>query len=822
MKLTFICIFMALTVCSARQAHAQNVQLDFDLNERGAKVSPNLIGIFFEEINHAGEGGLYAELIANRSFEDNNGSTDSWTVTGGTTMILTGSRMITSAQHHALDVRFATDGYLENTGYWGISVTEGETYKLTFWSRATTNAWSGDITASLVGDDGKDVGTTTVNVNISNEWNKYETLIKAVGSARKATFRLSTSSPAALTLDIVSLFPPTFKDRENGMRRDLAQMLYDIHPRFVRFPGGCYVEGDYRGAASTNRYEWKKTIGPIENRSGHFNQNWGYYIQDGMGFHEYLQMCEDLGAEALFVVNVGLGHNWLQPYQQLDEYVQEALDAIEYANGDTSTRWGAERARNGHPEPFKLKYIEIGNENYNFHIDTNQDQSEHYPERYYTFYKALKQKYPEIILVGNVESWGTDAPSWRNNYPVEMVDEHYYRSPSWFANNYEKYDTYDRKGPKIYVGEYAVTQRFGRLGSLEAALGEAIFIQGMERNSDIVSMSSYAPIFINENAQGWMPDMIRFNAYMSYGTPSYYVQRMFGQNQGTVNITWTEKNNTPKLPQDKQAESLKTKNGLASWLTQVEYSNISITDEAGQQLYNPTSAQWTNLRGRWRNSNNVIRQLSNDENTMSLLSTPLPDTFVYNVTAKKIAGDEGFLIVFDYKDDQNFTWINIGGWGNTQHGVEQTVQGVRSSLVTKATDKPIETGRDYQIRIERKGQNAKCYVDNQLIFDFKMPDGMYDRAVYTSAALDENTGKLIIKLTNPNATDSPTRINITGGKRPRSASAEVLSGDSAADENSTEHTDNIVPKPAPVKINRDGSIDYNVKAFSLNIITLSF
>lgn len=807
-------IFLLCSVIS----EAQNVELNFDLANHGTEVSPNLMGIFFEEINHAGEGGLYAELLGNRSFEDKDGSTDWWSSHGNVEMKVVTDNMITKAQHHALSVNFNGSGYIENTGYWGIKVVKGETYRFSLWARTNeTDHFNGGIHASLVDEQGSRLGGVHIMDAISKEWRKYTVTFTATESCDKASFRLWTASPSSLTLDIISLFPPTFKGHENGLRRDLAQMLADIKPRFVRFPGGCYVEGDYRGGLSDNRYRWKTTIGPIEERSGHLNQNWGYYVQDGLGFHEYLQLCEDLNAEALFVVNVGLGHNWLHDYRDLDEYVQEALDAVEYANGDTTTYWGRKRAQNGHPAPFKLKYIEIGNENYNFHMDSNRDQSEHYPERYYTFYKAFKEKYPEIVLVGNVESWGTDDPSWRNDYPVEMVDEHYYRSPSWFVNNYEKYDKYDRNGPKVYVGEYAVTQGFGVLGHLNAALGEAVFMQGMENNSDIVAMASYAPIFINENAPGWMPDMIRFNCHMAYGTPSYYVQKMFGNSQGKVNIKWTEKNNSPIVMKETARKELR-KVGLGTWGTQSTYSNIKVTDKNGKQLL-ASLPSWSPLRGQWTNTGDGnITQASGEENAVNICSALLPDTVTYSLTAVKHSGREGFLIVFDYKDDRNFTWLNIGGWENTQHGLEQTVNGVRGSLATKGAPR-IENGRVYNIRIEKCGVYVKCYLDDTLLFDVKLPNGLYDRAVYTSASVDESGKELIVKLTNPNATDSPTKLSFANG-RVKSATVEVLTSENGTDENSTANPKNIVPETKTVKVRPDGTVDYTVPAYSFNILRL--
>ena len=412
--------------------------------------------------------------------------------------------------------------------------------------------------------NGQSLGNIKIKADFGKEWKKYTATITATGNDPRAEFTLTADKAGEFQLDVVSLFPPTFKNRPNGMRPDLAQMLADMHPRFMRFPGGCFVEGQQ---SPDNAFRWKRTIGPIEQREGHANVNWGYRTSDGIGFHEFLQLSEDLGAKPLFVVNVGIWHGGCTPYDQIGEWIEECMDALEYANGDITTKYGKMRAENGHPAPFNLEYIEIGNENYNFNMNNNSDQSDHYPERYIQFYNAIKAKYPNVHCIGNVESWSTDNPSWRNDYPVEMVDEHYYRNPKWFADRFNKYDSYDRSKYKIYVGEYAVTSQFGDIGNLNAALGEAVYMMGMENNSDVVVMNSYAPIFVNENDARWRPDMIRFNSHKVMGTPSYYVQQLFPNNIGTqvLKTDWTYKLTLPQA--NKEEENKPVQVGLATWNT---------------------------------------------------------------------------------------------------------------------------------------------------------------------------------------------------------------------------------------------------------------
>ncbi|MBP5381269.1 MAG: hypothetical protein J6Y39_06030 [Bacteroidaceae bacterium] len=549
-KTFFSCIcLLASTLYAVGQVH-------FTLHPDvyGANISESQYGIFFEEINHAADGGLWSEMVSNRSFEDSQNKIENWSSRNATKISLSSKRLMNAAQQQYLHVASPSGGAnIVNDGYWGMRLDGQSAYTLTFFARADA-AFSTTLTARLIDYNTSEVLlSASKDVKFGKTWMKYTlTIPDGAHITGKARLQLQTTSKKAFDLDVVSLMPAeTYKG--HGCRKDLAQMLEDLKPRFMRFPGGCYVEGEYANG-ERNRFEWKKTIGKIEERPGHWNINWHYRSSDAFGFHEMLQLSEDLGAVPLFVVNVGLGHKWYQDIDDLDEFIQEALDAIEYANGATTTTWGAKRAANGHPESFGLKYIEIGDENYNYHAHNNNDQSYQYAERYWKFYQAIKAAYPDIVCIGNVQSWGTDNPSWRNDYPVDLLDEHYYRSPSWFVQNYEKYDTYDRSGPKIYPGEYAVTQNFGTTGNLAAALGEAVYMQGMERNSDIVTMASYAPIFVNENDQKWKPDMIRFDATHSYGTPSYYVQKLMSQKLGTRNITWTEEGNAMQSEEGKSAQ----------------------------------------------------------------------------------------------------------------------------------------------------------------------------------------------------------------------------------------------------------------------------
>ncbi|HLP05121.1 MAG TPA: carbohydrate binding domain-containing protein, partial [Paludibacter sp.] len=494
--LIFVTLFTSHSLVS-------QTSLTFDLKNKGVNISPCHYGLFFEDINHAADGGLYAELIRNRSFEDA-ATPDNWTTFGQSgasasqSLVTTG--LLNTAQTKALQLTFSNAtatarAGVYNGGFWGINVVKDRTYTVSFFAKCAAG-FNAPLTVSLESANSVKYAIDTIK-GLTTGWKKFTCTLTASGSNTAGRFVISSNANGTVYLDVVSLFPPTYKNRPNGLRPELAQLLEDMQPKFLRFPGGCFVEADYL----VDHFQWKKTIGAIEERPGHWNL-WGYRTTDGMGYLEYLQLCEDLNAAPLYVVNVGIAHKESQDINSLDGYIQDALDAIEYANGDVTTTYGAMRAAAGHPAPFNLKYVEIGNENF---------YSNDYNARYIKFYDAIKQKYPNIQCIGDVAAWGTDNPTWTANYAVDLLDEHYYRNPQWFVNQFHKYDTYSRTGPKIYVGEYAVTSDCG-LGNLAAAVGEAVYMCGMEINSDVVPMNSYAPIFVNVNDRKWSPDMIDYNA----------------------------------------------------------------------------------------------------------------------------------------------------------------------------------------------------------------------------------------------------------------------------------------------------------------------
>ncbi len=807
-------VILCMLVLAFASMKAQ-VNVKVDVASRGIEISPTLYGIFYEDINYASDGGLYAELIRNRSFEFDADRPVHWKAEGSN-INLTTEGLLNEKQGHAL--RLATTekgGGVSNEGFWGINAVSGTQYRLSFWIKPLKGS-PGAIKASLVGKAGV-LGETVVSTSLKKGWQKVESVIVPEASDTQATFRMQMEKPCEILLDVVSLFPPTFKGRPNGCRIDLAEKLQALHPAFMRFPGGCYVEGNFK---PENAYHWERTVGPIERRPGHMNANWGYPTTDGLGFHEFLQLCEDLNAKPLFVVNIGIWHGGCTPLNELQPWIDECLGALEYANGPVTSHYGKMRAENGHPEPFGIAYIEIGNENYNWNIADNSDQSDHYPERYRMFYDAIKARFPEVQCIGNVESWGTDYPRWRNEHPVDILDEHYYRNPGWFVNQYHRFDDYDRRGPVIYPGEYAVTQGFGSTGNMNAAMGEAVFMLGMENNADIVRMSSYAPLFVNENGIQWRPDMIRFNSSKSFGTPSYWVQQLFPTHIGNrlvkCDLQWN-------IPQNQVAKPKPVSVGVATWRTQATYRNPQlIVDGKEVPLSNVKEWRSGNSRrehqGAWEASNGSLRQTSNAEETMRISpETFTPTHYTYKVQARKDGGAEAFMLVFNYVDEQNFDWLNLGGWGNTRTSVETTLGGNRNTL-DGIHDDHYDANKWYDIQLDVDGDDMTAMVDGKTVYKGKKkPSVMH--GVYANSTLDEKGNILYTKIVNLCGTGTSGTLELSGGTAEK-AEMVRLAGMTGEDENTMQYPNNIVPRPAKVVTSDAGNrLTFDVAPYSVNIIT---
>lgn len=507
-------------------------------------ISPDLIGIFFEDINYAADGGLYAEQVQNRSFEyapsDKSGwnSLTAWDYVAwgfgyGTLSVETSSPVHPNNPHYAvLNIEEAgRDGIgLKNSGFDGMVVKAGEKYNFSVFLRQVSEN-TVPFAVKLYNKKGKLLGETTLST-FSKDWKKYNATINITQSSDTADLVLLATGKGKVAIDMVSLFPEkTFKNRLNGLRADLAQAVADLQPKFMRFPGGCLVHGDGLG----NMYRWKNTIGPVEQRIAQKNI-WGYHQTAGLGYFEYFQFCEDMGAKPLPVVAAAVscqnsGGTWRIggtgqkgiPQTEMPEYIQEVLDLIEWANGPATSIWGAKRAEAGHPKPFNLEYIGIGNED---------KITPEFETRFKQIYDVVKAKHPEITIIGTVgpAPQGEDYElGWKiaHELKVPMVDEHYYEKPEWFIANQKRYDSYNRADSKVYLGEYA-----SRGNSLFNAIAEAAYMTSLERNGDIVWLTSYAPLLAKAGHTQWNPDMIYFNNTTLFRTPNYYVQQLFSVNQG--------------------------------------------------------------------------------------------------------------------------------------------------------------------------------------------------------------------------------------------------------------------------------------------------
>ena len=768
--------FAAAVLATAISTNAQPAKISVAVDQPGHKISPTLWGIFFEDINLSADGGIYPELVRNLSFEDAD-TLENWkfaSVGDGKSE----ASVITADVHaqppplnafNRKSLRVKVDGAftLQNEGYWGMSIVAGDGYTLKLAARG--EKFDGKLTAKILSADGTVLASGDLS-GVGNRW-KYQTLdLTAAGGDPKAKLEISGNGKGVLFLDMVSLLPKkTWKD--HGLRPDLAESLDGLHPKFLRFPGGCWVEGD--DFAHMNH--WKNTIGNLDTRTPLWNI-WKYYATQGLGYHEYLQLAEDLGAEPLFCINIGMSHKETIPMDRMGQWVQDALDAIEYANGPTNSVWGALRAAAGHPAPFNLKYLEIGNENGGF---------AGYVEHWNLFYKAIRDKYPEIKFVADGwDKFGDMQP--------DIVDDHYYDTPEWFMRNASLYDKKDRNGPKVFVGEYAVTKNTG-LGNLRGAIGEAAFMTGLERNSDEVVMASYAPLLVNLNHRAWNPDLINFDSAKWYGLPSYYVQKLFAENRGDVSLPTTVE--SPELEAPVTGGMI----GVGTWNTAAEFKDIKVTAPDGKVLlesdFSGGTKGWKLLGdgAEWKAQDGALRQTAEKEFIRALAGKREWTDYTLTLKARKISGAEGFLILFRINGNEDRTWWNLGGWGNSADGIE-----AGGTLDSKPST--IETGRWYDLKVVVSGKNVKCYLDGEVIHDLNYDAGGKITSLYAVAATDEKSGDVIVKVVNANANPLETAVDLSGAKNlTGQGTATVLTSESGTDENSLAQPTKVSPKTEVVK-----------------------
>lgn len=644
----------ALALSAGMNLNAQNANnMVIQANKIGAEIQPTMYGHFFEDINYGADGGLYAELVKNRSF-DFPQNFMGWDIFGKVTLQNDGP-----FERNPHYVRLSDPGHahkrtgIENEGFFGIGIKANEKYRFTVWARGENQKIKVELINNASMGETQVITSQDVAIN-SKEWKKYEVILTPGETQKKAHLRIFLASPGSVDLEHVSLFPvDTWKGRENGLRKDLVQALADTKPGVFRFPGGCIVEG----TDLATRYNWKNSVGPVENRP--INENrWHYtfphrfypdYFQTyGMGFYELFLLAEDMGAEPLPVLNCGLSCQYQNddpkahvPVDQLDSYIQDALDLIEFANGDTNTKWGKLRADMGHPAPFNLKFIGIGNEQW----------GPEYPERLKLFVEAIRKAYPDMKIIGSSgpQSEGEDFDYlWpeMKKLKVDLVDEHFYRPESWFLKSGNRYDNYDRKGPKVFAGEYACHGDGKKWNHFHASLLEAAFLTGVERNADVVHMATYAPLLAHVEGWQWRPDLIWFDNLRSVRSCSWYVQSLYGHNKGT---------NVVPLTMNKQAVSgQEGQNGLfasAVWdePTQTYIVKIANTSDKAQAI----NLEFKGLKKSEKLGEGKLITLHSDnldaENTLDNPNAIVPKESAVNIEGNTLNTEIGAMTFAVYK-----------------------------------------------------------------------------------------------------------------------------------------------------------------------------
>lgn len=825
----------------------RSVSISIDAAQTTAPVDAGLHGIFFEEISHAGEGGLYAELIQNRGFEEANipkgmryekgfiipPATPGFTLpaqqvsgwrmpwelksdypawhckTNGTARAsvqrVTVEPLNKNTPHslqvnlHAADKANTVD--VINDGFWGINVVKDDTYLLNFYCR--TEAYEGSVVAGLYAADGSVLASQPLNPSGGKGWQKYSIALKAGASDARARFALTFNNTGKLWLDHVSLFPQkTFRNRPNGLRKDLAGLIEGMKPAFIRWPGGCFAEGITIEAAPN----WKQTIGPVEERAQAYSP-WGYYASNGFGYHEFLQFCEDIGAKALYVFNAGVSCEYRSGTfiadDELQPYIADALDAIEYAIGPVTSPWGKLRAANGHPAPFPLHYVEVGNE----------QSGPKYAARYNRFYEAIKNKYPQIEIMASMGIADVNDYTTRGMKQIDYVDEHAYKAAGWAYTHFDHFDKYPRDKWKMYVGEYATNSGVGN-GNMEAALNDAVYMMSMEKNGDLVKMSSYAPLLVNVNDVDWPVNLIHFNSAQSFARISYYAIKMFNENRPSVNVATAVQVQQPAIKQPQFAGGI----GLATWDTKTDYKDIRVIQN-GKTVYQSNflnqAADWDLLRGVWQQKDSALAQTAYGAQQLALLKQHTFGTYTLQLKARKAEGYNAFIIPFGVKDSNRFYRAHIGGWVNKMAVFEKVTKGYEVSNISAAvplTD-TIVPGRWYDIELQVGLHTVKCFLNGRLLMSYSEPSRLF-----AIAGKDTATGGIIIKLVNAYSETVPAHINIQNapGFKNR-AEWLTLSAPSAEAENSFDHPKAFVPVKTAVAAG-SGGLSLKVPPHSINVI----
>ena len=815
--------FLALVPGALFGATAEPTTLTIQADKPGPRINPAMWGIFFEDINLGADGGLYAELVKNRSFEFPEPMMG-WFKVSPT--MATGEAIV--AEHESRNganrryLRLRSEGTapfgVSNEGFRGIGFRKGDAYD--FSTDLRIEAGSPSVTVELVGADGATLASGRLEGG-SSEWKHVELALLPNDTDPKGRLNVILDGPGAIDLDMVSLFPrKTWKERRGGLRADMVQALADLHPGFLRFPGGCIVEG----ARLAVRYQWQKTLGPIADRELLVNR-WNhefkhrptpdYYQSFGLGFLEYFELAEDLGAEPLPILNCGMACQFnsgeLVPLDQLSPYIQEALNLIEFANGPVTTTWGARRAALGHPEPFHMKMLGVGNEQW----------GPQYIERYAAFHRALKEKHPEIQLVSAA---GPSPQDERFHYlwpelkklGADIVDEHSYANPIWFLSHSTRFDGYDRRGPKVFFGEYAAQSDYitspKNRNNLETALAEAAFMTGIERNADVVRMASYAPLFAHVDGWQWTPDLIWVDNLRVLRTPNYYVQQLFSRNRGDVVLPVSSDSPVRELPPAGRI-------GLGTRRSSAEFKDVRVTRGKETLLSSRFAAGTAGWSGgeTWSVVGGAYRQPDAGASRSVQAGDAAWRDYTLTVKARKLGGAEGLVVtVYDDGGGAVAEWI-LGGQGNTRHAIE--TQYAQQRQLVAQTPGSIETGRWYDVKVVLRGRHMDCFLDGKLVQSAEvLPRQM--QQIYASATRDEKAGEIILKVVNPGPEPADVAIRLDGVTRVSStAQATVLTGEQGDAVNSFEEPANVAP--ATETVSGVGPIfEHRFPARSLTVLSI--
>lgn len=841
---------MIVALALAGAAHAQTT-IQIDTSKEGVKIGKELYGVFLEEIGRGVDGGLYAEMLQNRGFEDakapegftyqttgrgrgsgfrgadaNGGkwvdpggyaTTFIWEVDkslpyweliqrgnakGAMSLDLTNPLSDKNPRSCKLEVTdvpeggrvgIANQGWCPQPGAAAVGIKEGEKYVLTFYAKAAPG-FSGTLDASLENNEGVESNIASIS-GIGPEWKQYKAELTATKTDGRAWFMLSTKSKGTVWFDMVSLFPAkTFMNRPNGLRQDIAQLIADMKPGFVRFPGGCVVEA----ATVETAYNWKNTIGPVIDRPEVWNA-WDYRRTHGMGVYEYLQFIEDIGAAPMWVGFAGQTCVYraaeVVPLNQMQPIVDSYLDLAEYANGGVETKWGKLRAEAGHAKPFNLNIMEIGNEN----------NGAAYTERYGLIYQAIKAKYPQMQTIADLAM---------RNQPVEMIDDHHYSDPNYFINS--TFDSRSRQQPPLYLGEVAVTSvPQAQRGNVLCALAEGTYLMNAEKNADVVKMISYAPLLGHVNGltelAGSPPPwhaMIYHDSNRVFGTASYHLWKTFGVNRPSVNLQ------TSVVAADAKPGVFGNV-GVGTWGTQAEFKEIKV-EKDGKVLYasdfiGPNPAGWTTEAGRWSVVDGAFRQGQNS-NAFAYIGDESWTDYTMTLKARKLAGGEGFLIIFGHKGQDRYWW-NVGGWGNARHVIEMN-QAQQGEYV--GGQNLIETNRWYEVKLVVKGMNVQAFLDGNLVHNVQVRGTPPSLAAV--AGRDDATGEIVLKVINRQPQLQKATVDLAGlpGVETK-AKQTVLAGTRPQDNNSLDNPNRIVPVDKEINV-AGAKFEHEFPPYSLTVL----